>query len=120
MGSNQAVRTSIAAAQLELNVFTPVTSFELISSIKILSSAIESFTKLCVKGIKANEKGINRNLEMDIELATALNPYIGYAKAAEVANIAKEQNKSVKEVCIELGILDKKTLDKVLDPRKEA
>ncbi len=119
MGSNHAVRTSAAAAQLELNVFTPVTSFELISSIELLSKAVESFTKLCVKGIKANEKGIGRNLEMDMELATALNPYVGYAKAAEIANKARDESKSVMQVCLELGVLDRKTLEKILDPKKE-
>lgn len=120
LGANQAARIAVAGSQLELNVFTPIISFELITSLDIMSNAIDIFTKKCIHGIKANEEVMAHNLEMDIELATALNPYIGYAKAAEIANIARRQRKSVKQVCIERGILDKKKLDKILNPKNEA
>ncbi len=120
MGANHAVRTAVAGGQLELNVFMPVISYELISSIEFLSNAVETFSKKCVSGLKANEGKIRKNLEMNLELATALNQYIGYAKAAELANIARKENKSVKQVCIERKVLDRKTLDRILDPAAEA
>ena len=119
MGSAKTIELAVSGAQLELNVFTPVISYELMSSIKLLSNAIDVFDRLCVAGIKANEKNISKNLEMDLELATALNQYIGYAKAAELANIALKEGKSIKQVCIENNILDRKTLDKILDPKNE-
>ena len=119
MGSAKTIELAVSGAQLELNVFTPVISYELMSSIKLLSNAIDVFDRLCVAGIKANEKKISKYLEMDLELATALNQYIGYAKAAELANIALKEGKSIKQVCIENNILDRKTLDKILDPKNE-
>jgi fumarate hydratase class II len=119
-GANYAVRTAAAGGQLELNVFMPVISYELITSLEYLSNAVETFTKKCVSGLKANEYKISKTLEMDLSLATSLNQYIGYAKAAEIANIARKQGKSIKQVCIEKKILDKRTLDIVLNPKKEA
>ncbi len=120
MGSAASIRSAVAAAQLELNVFTPLISYELLFSIKILGNAVETFDRLCIKGISANMENISKYLEMDLELATALNQYIGYSKAAEIANIALKENKSIKQVCIEHNILDKKTLDKILTPRNDA
>jgi len=120
MGNTEAVRIAVAGAQLELNVFTPLISFDLIFSIKTLSNAVLAFDRYCVKGIRANAKAIGRHLEMDLELATALNQYVGYAKAAEIANIALKENKSIKQVCIERRVLDKRTLDRVLDPRRDS
>ncbi len=120
IGSAESVTGAVAGAQLELNVFTPLISYELIFSIRILSNAIETFDRLCVNGIKANLSNISRYLEMDLELATALNQYIGYSKAAEIANMALKENKSIMQVCIEQKILDRKTLEKILDPKKES
>ncbi len=120
MGNAYAVRNAVAGAQLELNVFTPVISYNLISSVEILTNAVEAFDGYCIKGIKANAVNIRMHLDMDIELATALNQYIGYAKAAEIANIAMKEGKSIKQVCLEKGVLDKKTLDRILNPRADA
>ena len=120
MGSSTSISNAVAGGQLELNVFTPLISYELIFSIKILSNAIKAFEKFAVKGIKANKEKISGYLEMDLELATALNQYIGYAKAAEIAKIALKEGKSIKQVCMEHNILDKKLLDKVLDPKNDS
>ena len=119
MGSAHATRNAVAGAQLELNVFTPLISYELISSLKILSNAVKIFDRHCIRGINANVSRIHEHLDMDLEIVTALNQYIGYAKAAEIADIALREDKSVKQVCIEKKILDKKTLDRILDPERE-
>jgi aspartate ammonia-lyase len=100
--------------------FTPIIVYNLIFSIKILSRGVDLFTEKCVRGIKANKAVISEKLEMDLSLSTALSPYIGYAKASEVARKAFRENKSIKQVCIEMKILDKKTLDRILDPQREA
>ncbi|MGC8479312.1 MAG: aspartate ammonia-lyase [Candidatus Micrarchaeia archaeon] len=119
IGSSRTVSEAVAGAQLELNVFTPLISFELLYCIKILSNAIKTFDDECVKGIKPNKERIDKYLEMDIELATALNQYIGYSKAAQIAKIALKENKSIKQVCLEMKVLDKETLDKILNPKNE-
>ena len=120
MGSSASISNAVAGGQLELNVFTPLISYELIFSIKILSNAIKTFESFAVKGIKANKEKISGYLEMDLELATALNQYIGYAKAAKIANIALKEGKSIKQVCIEHKILNKELLDKILDPKNDS
>ncbi len=119
MGKVHTMRNAVYGAQLELNVFTPVISYDLISSIEILANAVRIFDAHCVRGIEANESAISKHLDMDLELATALNQYIGYAKAAEIEKIALREGKGIKQVCLEKGILDKKTLDRILDPRRE-
>jgi fumarate hydratase class II len=120
MGNVHSIRSAVAGAQLELNVFTPVISYKLISSIGMLANAVRIFDVHCVRGIKANKAAIQEHLGMDLELATALNQYIGYAKAAEVEKAAMKEGKSIKQVCLERNILDEKTLDRILDPVRES
>ena len=120
IGNCATVTEAAQGAQLEINVYTPIIVYNLIFSIKILSRGVDLFTEKCVRGIKANKAVISEKLEMDLSLSTALSPYIGYAKASEVARKAFRENKSIKQVCIEMKILDKKTLDRILDPQREA
>lgn len=120
IGNCTTVTEAAGGAQLEINVYTPVIVHNLIFSIRILSKGVEIFTERCVEGIKANKEVISGKLEMDLSLSTALSPYIGYAKASEIARKAFHENKSIKQVCIEMKILDRKTLDRVLDPQREA
>ena len=118
MGSCTTVTEGANGGQLEINVFTPIIAYELLFSIKILSNASQLFARNCIDGIKVN-KSISKRVEMSTSIATALSPYIGYAKASEIARKAYKEDKSVKQVCIELGILDKKKLDRILDPRSQ-
>lgn len=120
IGNCDVIEQAAAGGQLELNVFMPVIAFNLLFSIEILSNAASAFAEKCVKGIKANEERLSKRLRMDSSLATALSPYIGYAKASEVARRAYQQNKSVKEVCIEMKLFKKNDLDRILDPKKLA
>lgn len=117
IGSCTTVEHAVAGAQLELNVFMPVILFELISSIKILSNAIETFDKKCISGITANKKQISSHLKLNLSIVTALTPYVGYQKASEIAMRAYKENKSIMEVCMQMQILDKDMLDKILDPK---
>lgn len=117
IGNCAIVREAAASGQLELNVFTPIIAFNLLFSIEIISNAINTFSEKMVKGIKINKSGISKHLEMNLSIATALNPYIGYSKAAKIARKAGKENKSIKQVCIELGVLDKETLDRILNPK---
>jgi aspartate ammonia-lyase len=116
IGNGTAVREAVSAGQLELNVFEPVMIFNLLFSMKILANGTRIFAEKCIRGIKPNKERIAEFLRMDTSIATALSPYIGYSKAAEIARIAYKEKKSVIDVCLERKILDKKTLERVLDP----
>ncbi|MCL5404448.1 MAG: aspartate ammonia-lyase [Candidatus Marsarchaeota archaeon] len=120
MGCVHTIAEAANAGQLELNVFMPVIAYNMLFAIRILSNASNAFNSRCVIGIKPNTEAIKRNLEMDISLATALSPYIGYAKAAEIAMKAYKEGKTVKDVCIELAIMDRAKLDRILDPERQA
>jgi fumarate hydratase class II len=118
IGMDSTVAHAAAGGQLELNVFMPLISHDLLYSIEILSTSIDTFTERCVKKIKANEEHLRSLIEKDMSLATALAPYIGYARAAEIARKAYRENKTVRQVCIELRVMPRQKLDKILDPRR--
>ncbi len=119
MGNCHAVETAAASGQLELNVFMPVIAYNLVFAIDILSNGTRAFTKRCVSGIKASAAVISRYVTMNISTATALSPYIGYSKAAEIARKAYLEEKSVMQVCLEMKVLPKEKLEQILDPSKQ-
>lgn len=118
IGLDHTIEQAAEAGQLELNVFMPVIAYNLLFSIKIFSNAIKAFSGKCVTGIRADAKNIALHIKSDTSLATALVPFIGYAKAAKIARTALKQNKTVMQVCLEMKVLDKKRLEKILNPRK--
>jgi fumarate hydratase class II len=103
---------------LDLNVAKPLMIVNLLDSIKILSGGINSFVKYCLLGLEVNTKKINQNLEAMLMVVTNLVPQIGYDKAAEIARIAHDTGKTIKEVVLEKGIAIEGNLDKLLDPKK--
>ncbi|MEK6839808.1 MAG: aspartate ammonia-lyase, partial [Nanoarchaeota archaeon] len=103
------------AGQLELNVMMPLAAHSLLQSIEILGNALAAFTVKCVMGIEANPKKCKEYLEKNPIIVTALTPYLGYAKAAEVAQQAYEQDVSVRDIVLRENLLDKKTLNKALN-----
>ena len=119
IGNCTTVTEAANAGQLEINVYTPVIIYDLMFSIRILSRGTNIFAERCVRGIKANRENISMDLDMDLSLSTALNQYIGYEKASYIARKAFKENKSIKQICLEMGIMDKKMLDRILDPRHE-
>ncbi len=120
IGSSTTIEEAGAAGQLELNVFMPVIAFNLLFSIGIFSNAVNVFEGKCVEGIKLNIDAIDKNLYNNLALATALSPYIGYAKASQIAKRAYKENKSIKEVSLRMGILNRKKLDEILNPKRMA
>ncbi|MCL5419603.1 MAG: aspartate ammonia-lyase [Candidatus Marsarchaeota archaeon] len=120
IGLNAGITEAAENGQLELNVFMPLISYNTIFSIDILANALGVFRKSCINGIRADRASISKHLDENLSLATALNQYIGYEKAAKIARRALKENKTIKEVCLEMKILDRKTLDKILGPRREA
>ena len=107
------------AGQFELNVMMPVINFNLLHSIKILTSAIRVFDEKCVKGITANAERCKRYAESSLSNVTALNPLIGYLKAAEVAKKVLSSGKTIKEICLEENLVDKAKLEEALNLEKQ-
>jgi len=118
IGNNLTVSEAIRSGQLELNVYMPIISFNLIESTQILTSTIKALREKAIKGIKANKIKISMYLEKNAIIATSLTPYIGYDKTAKIIKEAYKTNKPIKEVALKRSGLTKKELDKILDPRK--
>lgn len=118
LGQCQTIDYCVQAGQLELNVMMPGMAFAAQFSLQILTRALETFTDHCVVGIQANAEVCRRYAETSPSLATALNTYLGYQKAAEVVKISLREGKTIPEVVRELGLLDEETLQRALDPAK--
>ncbi len=118
MSNDVAVGFGASQGNFELNVFMPVIIYNFLQSVRLLTDAIISFEKNCVRGIKANKEKMNHNLYNSLMLVTALNPYIGYENAAKTAKKAYKENISLKEACVALGFLTEEKFDEVFHPEK--
>ncbi|UCD34079.1 MAG: class II fumarate hydratase [Nitrospiraceae bacterium] len=118
MGNDTAIAYAIQASQLELNVMMPMAAHNLLSSLDILSRGIGAFTDKCTAGIEADAVRCREYAGATLAMATALNPLIGYAAAAEVSKEAYRTGKTVRAVAVEQGILDEKNAKRALDPDK--
>ncbi len=117
IGNDITITMAGASGNFELNVYRPVIAFNIIQSIRLLSEVSISFADNCVDGIEANEERIHSNLHNSLMLVTALNPHIGYDKAAEVAKKAHKENTTLKEAIIDLGYMSGDDFDKLVQPR---
>jgi fumarate hydratase class II len=117
MGNHVAVTLGGSRGNFELNVMMPVMAESLLESVRIMSNAVRAFTKRCVVDIRANKKRAQQLLELNPSIATALNPYIGYDKAAVVAKKSAQEGRSVRDVVKEMGLLKASDLDRALDVR---
>ena len=118
MGNDLTISIAGASGNFELNVYRPVIAYNIIQSIRLLTDACDSFRENCVDGITPNEEKIKTNLYNSLMLVTALNPHIGYDKAAEVAKKAHENNTSLREAIIDLGYMSGEDFDELVDPQK--
>lgn len=118
MGNDAAIGFACSQGNFELNVYRPVMIYNLLQSMQLLGDSAKSFYERCLKGIQPNLEQIEMHLKRSLMLVTALNPVIGYDKAAEIAKKAYEENKTLKEVTMELGYLSAEQFDEVVDPYK--
>ncbi len=118
IGCDTTILMAAQAGQLELNVMMPVVSWNLLHEIEILKTSTQVFAELCVKGITANEDTCRRYAEGSMSIVTVLNPHIGYAKAAEIAEEYLRSGKSIRSLVLEKGWLTAEQLDRILDLRK--
>ena len=119
IGNDQAITVGGMQGHFELNVFVPLLARNLFDSIKLLASASRLFAEKCIAGIEANRETCERYAELTLSAATALNPYIGYDKGAEIVKEAAASGRSLREVAREAGV-GEATLDEALDYRKMA
>ena len=92
--------------------------FNTLKSIELITDAIDSFSTNCLEGIVANKEVIQKNLNNSLMLVTALNPKIGYEKAAKVAKLAYKENISLKDATVKLGYLTIEEFEKIVDVKK--
>ncbi len=118
MGNDTAITFAGASGNFELNVYRPVIAFNILQSIRLLAEACNSFLVNAVEGIEPNEQRIHENLYNSLMLVTALNPHIGYDKAAKVAKKAHTENLSLREAIVELGYMSAEEFDKLVQPEK--
>ncbi len=118
MGNDTAISYATQASQLELNVMMPMIAYNLLFSIQILSNGITAFTHKCVKGIEADAKKCNDYAENTLAMATALNPVIGYASAADVSKEAYKTGRTARQISVERGILSEENARRILDPSR--
>lgn len=116
IGNDTAIAYAMQASQLELNVMMPMIAHNLLFSIDILANGINAFDEKCVSDIKADKKKCNDYANATLAMATALNPVIGYASAAEISKEAYRTGKTVKQLIVEKGIASEKEADRMLDP----
>jgi fumarate hydratase, class II len=117
MGNHTTVTVAGQRGNFELNVMMPVLSHALLESITLLANIARAFTDNCVVGIQANEARCKELLEKNPSIATALNPFIGYDRASEIAKKAAKEGRSVREVALEMGLMPEDELDEALDVR---
>ncbi|HVO16978.1 MAG TPA: class II fumarate hydratase [Alphaproteobacteria bacterium] len=117
MGNNVAVTVAGSQGHFELNVYKPVIVYNVLQSIRLLSDAAVSFADNCVVGIQPNLKRIDSLMKNSLMLVTALNPHIGYDKAAKVAKKAHAEGTTLKEAALKLGFLTGAEFDRWVRPR---
>ncbi len=116
MGNHTAVTVAGAQGHFELNVFKPMIADNVLRSIRLMADAAESFTQRCVLGIEPDAKRIAELVQRSLMLVTALNPHIGYDKAAKVAKLAHAEDMTLREAAMKLGFLTGEAFDRLVRP----
>jgi len=118
IGNDTAINIGGSSGNFELNVFKPVMIYNLLQSIRLLADSSRSFNDHCVVGIEPNKTQIEKHLNGSLMLVTALNPHIGYDNAAKVAKKAYQENTTLKESAVTLGLLTGEEFDEKVRPEK--
>jgi len=116
MGNDVAINIGGSNGHFELNVFKPVMIYNFLHSARLIADVCVSFNDKCAVGIEPLHDNIKKNLDNSLMLVTALNPKIGYYKAAEIAQTAHKNNSTLKETAVKLGYLTAKQFDEWVKP----
>ncbi|HWN99311.1 MAG TPA: aspartate ammonia-lyase [Blastocatellia bacterium] len=117
IGNDAVIAAAAQAGQLELNVMMPVIAFDLLMSLTIVTNALNALREFCIDGITANEERCRWYFEHSVALVTALNPKIGYTRAAELAKQAIVGGKTIREAIAETGMFSAKEIEELMDAR---
>jgi fumarate hydratase class II len=115
-GNDVAITIAGSQGNFELNVYKPVMIHNLLHSMRLIRDAAHGFVEYCIKGIELNREQIDEHLKDSLMLVTALNPHIGYDKAAQVAKMAHKKGISLRDAVIELGFLTGEEFDRYVKP----
>jgi aspartate ammonia-lyase len=116
VGNDTAVSLAVQGGQLELNVMMPTMAYSVLQSATILANMLRQFDKYCIAGITANTERCNYYAQSTVSLATALNPYIGYAKAAEIVKESVATGESIIKIARSKNLLSEEEISEILDP----
>jgi fumarate hydratase class II len=117
MGNDVAISVGGASGQFELNVFKPMIIYNFLHTARLLGDGCNSFNENCAKGIEPIEQNIKKHVDNSLMLVTALNPKIGYYKAAEIAQKAHKENTTLKEMAVKLGYVTAEEFDEWVNPK---
>ena len=118
MGNDAAIGFAASQGNFELNVFMPVIAYNFLQSVRLLSESVRAFTARCVRGIRANRERMKWNLDASLMTVTALSPTIGYENAAKCAKLAFDEDLTLKEACLKLGLLTPERFDALYRPEE--
>lgn len=118
MGNDTAIGFAASQGNFELNVFKPVIIYNFLQSARLLADGMRSFNQNCAVGIEPNEDVINHYLNDSLMLVTALNPHIGYEKAAEIAKLAHKERTTLKVAALKLGYLTEEEFERIVNPKE--
>ncbi|MHC4694427.1 MAG: class II fumarate hydratase [Planctomycetota bacterium] len=118
MGNDTTITFCGASGNFELNVYKPVIIYNLLQTVRLLTDGCRSFSDKCVAGITANESVIDGYVRNSLMLVTALNPYIGYDKAAQIAKKAHMEGTTLKDAAVALDFLSAEEFDRIVVPAR--
>ena len=118
MGNDAAVGIAASQGNFELNVFLPVIAYNFLQSVRLTAESVRAFTARCVRGIRANRERMKWNLDASLMTVTALSPTIGYENAAKCAKLAFDEDLTLKEACLKLGLLTPERFDALYRPEE--
>jgi fumarate hydratase class II len=118
MANDVAVGFGGAGGYLEMNVYKPLLIFNVAQSIRIMGDGCTNFRKFLIEGIQPNPRKLHEYVERSLMLVTALAPVIGYDKASKIAHYALDNNLTLKQAALKLGLVTEEQFDRVVDPMK--
>ena len=118
IGNDVTIGMAASQGNFQLNVFKPVIIYNFLQSVRLLSDGMVSFHDKCAVGIEPNVDKIEHNLRHSLMLVTALNPHIGYEKAAKIAKLAHQQNSTLREAALQTGFVTEQQFDEYIDVTK--
>jgi fumarate hydratase class II len=115
MGNDTAITIAGQSGNFQLNVTIPLIAHNLLQSMGLLASVVDVLAEKCIKGITANREKCAANVEQSLAMVTGLVPYVGYDRAAEIAEIAYESGRTIREVAVQEKVLPENQINRILD-----